>query len=341
MFGLVCTAGLAYAFQLHTAGRAACSRGLPCPDKAPVVPKISRSALISALVATVLFGSVPACIRLVTLDSIAIGIVRLGLGALGMAAIMAAQRRSTRGEFRAEVRREWWPLAAMGLFFGLHWLTYFLSIKWSSASIGTLGFSTYGAQLPLLGWALGFGRPTRAALAGVALAFLGTWLCLPPHDWSQTGASVWQSNVAIGMAIGVASGTTYAALPLLHQRHAHMDHEIRTWAQFMFALPVFGVLAPWSHWTFGWSDFWLVIHLGLVVTLIGHLLWVKATTELPLETTSLLSYFQVPVTLAMNWLIIADELPPAMLAGATLIVLANMLALGKRSPAAEELPEGQ
>jgi drug/metabolite transporter (DMT)-like permease len=120
-----------------------------------------------------------------------------------------------------------------------------------------------------------------------------------------------------------------------------MDHEIRTWAQFMFALPVFGVLAPWSHWTVSWSDFWLVIHLGLVVTLIGHLLWVKATTELPLETTSLLSYFQVPVTLAMNWLIIADKMTPAMLAGAALIVLANMLALGRRSPAAEELAEGQ
>ena len=114
--------------------------------------------------ATVLFGSVPASIRLVGLDSIALGIVRLVLGTVGMAVIIALQRRSTLGEFFALLRREWWALLAMGLMFGLHWLTYFLSIKLGGASIGTLGLSTYGAQLPLLGWALRF----RAADAGGA-----------------------------------------------------------------------------------------------------------------------------------------------------------------------------
>src|SRR5262245_32276396 len=178
-----------------------------------------------------------------------------------MAVVMAAQRRGSVRAFASEVRREWVAMAAMGVLFGLHWLTYFLSIKVGSASIGTLGFSTYGAQLPFLGWLFGFGRPRAAAVFGAVLALVGTWLCVPTGGWG--GAA------AIGLAIGVVSGGSYALLPLLHQRHAHMDHEIRTWAQFMFGLPVFGVLAPWSHWTFGWSDFWLVIHLGLVVTLIG------------------------------------------------------------------------
>ena len=214
------------------------------------MPKISRSALISALVATVLFGSVPAAIRLIELDSIALGIVRLVLGTVGMGVFMTLQRRSSLGAFWAEVRREWWVIVAMGLLFGLHWLTYFLSIKWSSASIGTLGFSTYGAQLPLLGWAFGFGRPSRAALVGAALALVGTWLCLPAVDWS----TLWSSSDAIGLAIGVVSGTSYAFLPLLHQRHAHMDHEIRTWAQFALALPVFVPLAPWATWSFTGLD---------------------------------------------------------------------------------------
>jgi drug/metabolite transporter (DMT)-like permease len=292
---------------------------------------------MSALVATVLFGSVPACIRIVQLDSIAIGIVRLVLGAVGMAAIMALQRRRTLREFVAQLRRERWVLAAMGLLFGVHWLTYFLSIKHSSASIGTLGFSTYGAQLPLLGWALGFGRPTKRALVGVALAFAGTWLCLPSHELS----AIWSSDMATGLAIGAFSGAAYACLPLLHQRHAHMDHEIRTWAQFAWALPVFLPLAPWGTWAFDWLDVLLLVHLGLVVTLIGHLLWVKATTELPIETTSVISYLQLPVTLAMNWLLVSESMTLAMLAGATLIVVANVLALGRRSPAAEELAEGQ
>ena len=297
------------------------------------MPKLSRSALTSALVATVVFGSVPACVRLVQLDAAALGIMRLVLGTVGMTAIMAAQRRVSVRAFAEDLRREWPVLAVMGVLFGVHWLTYFLSIKVSSASIGTLGFSTYGAQLPFLGWVFGFGRPRLAAVTGAGLALVGTWLCVPTGGWGGAAAA--------GLGIGVLSGASYALLPLLHQRHAHMDHEIRTWAQFMFALPVFGVLLPWSHWSLSWSDFWLVIHLGLVVTLLGHFLWVKATTELPIETTSLVSYLQVPVTLTMNWLIIADEMRPAMLAGATLIVVANALALGRRSPAAEDLAEGQ
>ncbi len=287
--------------------------------------------------ATVLFGSVPACIRVVQLDSIAIGILRLVLGAAGMAAIMAVERRSTLGEFFARLRREWRVLVAMGLLFGLHWLTFFIAIRHASASIGTLGFSTYGAQLPLLGWALGFGRPTRRAFVGVALAFVGTWLCLPSHNWS----AIFSGPDATGLAIGVVSGTAYAFLPLLHQRHSHMDHELRTWAQFALALPVFLPLAPWATWSLSMTDVLLMIYLGLVVTLIGHLLWVKATTELPIETTSVLSYLQLPVTLAMNWLLVAEELTLPMFAGATLIVLANALALGRRSPAAEELAEGK
>jgi drug/metabolite transporter (DMT)-like permease len=54
-----------------------------------------------------------------------------------------------------------------------------------------------------------------------------------------------------------------------------------------------------------------------------------------------LSYLQLPVTLAMNWLLVSDQFTTPMLAGATLIVVANALALGRRSPAAEELVEGQ
>ena len=291
------------------------------------MPKISRSALISALVATVLFGSVPACIRVVHLDSISIGIVRLTLGAAGMTAIMAAQRRRALVDFVVLLRCQWRVLVAMGLLFGVHWLTYFLSIKWSTASIGTLGFSTFGAQLPLLGWALGFGRPSTRALLGVVLAFVGTWLCLPTHELSAIWSTSGENGVATGLAIGALSGTAYAFLPLLHQRHAHLDHETRTWAQFALALPVFLPLAPWGTWSFDWLDVLLLIHLGLVVTLIGHLLWVKATTELPIETTSVISYLQLPVTLAMNWLLVAEGMTLPMLAGATLIVVANVLVL--------------
>jgi drug/metabolite transporter (DMT)-like permease len=289
-----------------------------------------QSALVKAAIATVLFGSVPACVRLVKLDSVALGIARLSLAAVGMSAIMVLVRRSSWAAFRAEVRREWLVLVAVGVSFGFHWLFYFLSIKHASAAIGTLGFCTYGAQLPLLGWACGFGRPTAAEGLGIVLALVGTWLCLPAEGWQ--GADGW------GLLIGVLSGTAYAVLPLLHQRHARMDHEIRTWAQFLFALPVFLPLAGQAQWSWTGRDMLLVLHMGLLVTLVGHYLWVQVTTELPIQVTSVISYLQMPVTLAMNYLLIGEQLSGRMMAGAGLIVAANALALGVRSRVAEETP---
>jgi drug/metabolite transporter (DMT)-like permease len=255
------------------------------------------------------------------MDSYALGLWRLVLSAVGMTAILLATRRGAERTIAAEIRRDWKVLTAVGVCFGLHWLTYFESIKIGSASIGTLGFSTCGVQLPLLGWAFGFGRPRLSAVAGVALAMAGSVLCVPE---AEPGA-----NAALGMAIGILSGTLYAALPMLHQRHAHLDHELRTWAQFVFALPVFVLTAPAAQWApISSRDFWILLHLGLLVTLIGHYIWVQVTTELPLTVTSALGYIQLPVTLAFNFALIREPITLAMLVGAGLIVTGNILALG-------------
>jgi drug/metabolite transporter (DMT)-like permease len=279
---------------------------------------LPRSSLLKALWATVLFGSVPACIRVMDMDSYALGMWRLSLAAVGMTVILMVQGRSLR-TIAAEVRKDWKVLTAVGVFFGLHWLTYFQSIKWASASIGALAFSTCGVQLPMLGWLFGFGRPRASAMFGVALAMAGSVMCLP---WDDAG-----DGKLAGLAIGILSATLYAALPLLHQRHAHLDHELRTWAQFTFALPVFLVTAPAANWSLSTSDFWLVLYLGLVVNLIGHFLWVQISTELPLPVTSALGYLQLPAALAFNYLFINEQMNLGMLAGAACIIAGNVLAL--------------
>ena len=275
-----------------------------------------------------LFGSVPACIRVMDMDSYALGVWRLTLAAAGMTVMLLVQGRSLRG-IAAEVRRDWKVLAAVGVCFGLHWLTYFQSIKLASASIGALAFSTVGVQLPMLGWLFGFGRPRASAMAGVALAMAGSVMCLPDHSPGD--------GQALGLAIGILSGTLYAALPMLHQRHAHLDDELRTWAQFTFALPVFLLTAPAANWSLSMSDFWLVLYLGLVVNLIGHYLWVQISTDLPLPVTSALGYLQLPAALAFNYWLIDEQMTAGMLGGAACIVVGNLLALnGPKSPRARE-----
>jgi drug/metabolite transporter (DMT)-like permease len=280
-----------------------------------------RTALAKALLAIVIFGTAPAAINVVALNSPALGIARLTLATLGMSTMLAV-RTEARATIAADLRRAWGGLALMGLFFGLHWLSYFIAIKWGSPSMSEVGFSTYGAQLPLLGWACGFGRPRAATLASVALALVGTWLCVSNLEWGSAHVG--------SLLIGAVSGTMYAALPLLHQRYADADSQLRTWAQFCFALPMFAALAPWAEWSFSGRDVLLVIHLGLVVTLVAHYLWVQATTVLPIQTTSVVAYFQLPASLAMNWLLIGVQMTPRMLAGSACIVAANLLTVGLR-----------
>jgi drug/metabolite transporter (DMT)-like permease len=190
-----------------------------------------------------------------------------------------------------------------------------------------------------LGWLLGFGRPAVSALFGVALAMAGSVMCLPPEGGGD--------RMALGLAIGVISGTLYALVPILHQRHARLDNELRTWAQFAFALPVFLVTAPAANWSLSTRDFWLVLHLGLVVNLIGHYLWVQVSTDLPLPVTSALGYLQLPVSLAFNYAVIGEGMTGGMLVGAACIIVGNVLALGTtREPPIEseppaEMPDGE
>ena len=75
-------------------------------------------------------------------------------------------------------------------------------------------------------------------------------------------------------------------------------------------------------------DVLLALHLSLVVTLVGHYLWVQATTVLPIQTTSVLAYTQLPVSLTMNYFLIDKPLTMGMAIGAACIVAANGLALG-------------
>jgi drug/metabolite transporter (DMT)-like permease len=266
------------------------------------------------------------------MDSYALGVWRLSLAAAGMSVMLLLQGRSVRAT-AAQVRRDWQVLTAVGVCFGLHWLTYFQSIKLANASIGALAFSTCGVQLPILGWLFGFGRPRASAMVGVLLAMAGSAMCLPRDDGDEQG-------MILGLAIGILSGTLYAALPMLHQRHARLDHELRTWAQFAFALPVFLVTAPAADWSLSARDFWLVLHLGLVVNLIGHYLWVQVSTELPLPMTSALGYLQLPLSLAFNYAFIGEQMTLDMLAGAALIIAGNVLALGatKEPPIEPEPP---
>jgi drug/metabolite transporter (DMT)-like permease len=118
-----------------------------------------------------------------------------------------------------------------------------------------------------------------------------------------------------------------AALPLLHQKFADVDINLRTWGQFTFALPLFLVFWSRTEWNVEPNDLLLLLYLGFGVALVGHGLWIQAITNLSTTTTSFLSYLYLPGSLVFGYFLLGERLSGQMLIGAGCVLIANAIVL--------------
>jgi drug/metabolite transporter (DMT)-like permease len=267
---------------------------------------------VEAGVALLFFGSIAVVVKFVSANAFTIGIARLGI-TVGILLPFLLLTKRLRGVSLADVR----PLAIMGVFFALHWLTFFFSIKVGSASIATIGLSTYGVHLVVLGWFFNRNRATRVDLLVLALAIAGTILVVPEFSI--------QSKGVIGLGLGMLSGFFYAFLPILHQKHSHLPASTRALGQFVFAFVVFLMFWPLSDWNLSTRDWSGLLFLAVMCTLVSHTIWVRVTTTLSTRTTSVIYYLYVPVSLILSVVVLDERVDAAMIAGAVLIILANVL----------------
>jgi drug/metabolite transporter (DMT)-like permease len=272
---------------------------------------------IEAAVALLLFGCIPVVVRSVSANAYTIGIFRLAIATLGLGAMMAF-----RGELRRVAPRDLLRLAIIGLLFSAHWLTLFLGVKASSASIGALGLSTYGAHLLILGALFGGARIRATDVVAVLLAVVGAMLVVPTFTL--------RNDVAVGMLLASTSALLYASLPLLHQRWSHIPTRTRALGQFAFALAFFLLFAGRTEWDLTPGDWGGLLFLAIAVTLIGHSLWVHVTTRLASSSTSILYYANIPITIVLSAAILGERLTLRSAIGGLLIISAGVLGLVAR-----------
>ncbi len=280
--------------------------------------RLFRRTAIDAAIALVLFGCIPVVVRTVSANAFTIGIFRLAVATLGLGAVMAI-RRQLRPVPAPDVAR----LAVIGFLFFAHWLTFFLAVKASSASIGAIGLSTYGAHLLILGTLFGGARVRVTDIVAVIIAAVGAVLVVPSFDL--------RNDVALGMLLSSVSALLYATLPLLHQRWSHIDDSTRALGQFAFALAFFLLFLGKADWTLTGRDWGGLLFLAIGVTLIGHSLWVRVTTRLSASVTSIIYYANIPIAIALGALLLGERLSFRSAAGAALIIGAGVLGLASRS----------
>jgi len=288
--------------------------------QAGTIRALRRHTAIQAAIALLLFGCIPVVVRTISANAYTIGVVRLSVATLGLGMLMAF-----RGELRRVSPRDALRMAVIGFLFFAHWLTLFLGVKASSASIGAIGLSTYGAHLLLLSALFSRARVRVSDVLAVTIAVAGAMLVIPSFDLGN--------DVAMGMLLTSVSALLYATLPLLHQRWSHIPSNTRALGQFGFAFLFFALFLPQTRWDLSGRDWAGLAFLTIGVTLIGHSLWVHVTTRLSPTSTSILYYANIPVAIALGTLVLHEHLTLRTIAGATMIIGAGVLGLvARRTP---------
>ena len=278
----------------------------------------SRVPLLKAIVALTLLGTVPASVRLIGFNTYSIGILRVSFAILAFGIFLGIK-----GELKKIPKKDYRALALIGVLFGTHWLTYFWSIKWASASLGVLSFSSYGIHLAVLGWLFGTSRVSKLDVAGVVLGIVGCFLIFPVYSF--------ESEQTMGVVSGIISGFIYALLPILHQKNSHIPSIVRTFGQFLFGFPIFLLFFQKANWSTEPFDWMIILHLGVFCTIIAHVCWVQASTELSTAALSVVHYLYVPIGVFFSWLLVSEVLTSRMLLGAGLILTGNAFVIWHRA----------
>lgn len=267
--------------------------------------------LLLAIAAVLAMASVPVLVKSTSANEVTIGIARLAIAVLAFTPFVISRNQLLRLS-----TRDWGMLAAIGLVFGAHWLSYFYSIKLATASIGAMAVSTYGVQYLLLAWIIRRERLAPIECAAIGFCFLGCLVVAPEIALDNATTR--------GVLLGVFSALLYALLPFLHQRSQHLGTIVRSWGQFWFALLFFLPLLPASNWQLTNIDVYKLITLGLLCTVFAHGLWVKVSTELPALYTSLIYYLYVPISMLLSVALLGEALTMEKLIGAAMILTASV-----------------
>ena len=270
---------------------------------------------LNAAIALVLFGSIPVAVRHISANPYTIGIFRLAIASVVLGILLRPALPSS--------RRDWGRLAVIGFLFFGHWLTFFLSIKMSSASIAAIGLSTYGIFLILFSAVFGNHRLRLVEVAAVLVAAAGAILIIPQLDVSN--------RVTLGVLLSMLSAIFYASLPILHQRWSHLPTGTRAVGQFFFALLCFLFFLPKTDWNLRPGDWYGLLFLAIGPTLIAHTLCVRVTTALPTALTSVIYYGNIPVAVALSVILLGEPLSARTVVGALMIIGGGAVGLMSRA----------
>ncbi len=276
----------------------------------------SRSSLACLHGAVVLFGLSGLIGKAVHSPALVVTCLRSLMGALALAAFLALRHESAMTAWRGRTG----VLLASGALLAAHWWMFFAAIQMSTVALGLLTYASYPLFVTLLGWLVLHERPHRVDAIACALVVVGLVLVVP--NWNFGG------QATLALALGVASGFTFAALTLINRQLAQTVPPlalvtVQLAAAGLLLLPLASAQLPQVA-AIDWA--WLVV-LGVIFTGLAHACFTASLQRVRMAVVGVVAALEPVYGIAAAWLLLGEQPTLFMLLGGALIIGASLLTL--------------
>ena len=216
--------------------------------------------------------------------------------------------------------REWLRLVLCGIILGVHWIAFFKSIQVSTVAIGLLTFASYPLFTTFLEPIFFQEKLIKRNVSAVFVVIFG--LALMATSSPENSDGVISGSVIQGVLWGLGGGLGFALLTLMNRGHVrhHSPLLLTCWQNGFAAV----VLLPWSFsesWVLTTADWTLLLILGVVCTVGGHVLIINGLKNLQAQTVSMLIAGLEPVCAIVFAILLLGEVPSLQtLVGGILII---------------------
>ncbi|MBY6187666.1 DMT family transporter [Marinobacter hydrocarbonoclasticus] len=263
--------------------------------------------------AVLLFSGTALFSKLIPLPATDITALRSVLAGLALFSLLLLTGKRA----RLQSARDYVVVIGLGILIGLHWVTYFAGMQFSTVAIGMIAFFTYPVMTVLVEPLLEGKRPALADLVSALIVLMGVALLVPTPSL--------ESSVTQGVLLGVLSAALFTARNLLQKRYFAHYSGAHTMAYQTSVAAL--MLLPWITLPEGamtGRDWGMLVLLGLGFTALPHAMLSQSLRSLRAKTVSLVSCMQPLYATALAALLLSEWPDLKTLIGGGLILAAAL-----------------
>lgn len=278
--------------------------------------------MVSLVVLTAAWGTIPLIVRSVELSTQQLVAMRLLLGALPLLVVLLSRGVPRLGP------SQWLRVTGLGALLAFHWVAFFWSLTTTTVAIAlVLVYLAPVAMATLAPMVLGEPLRRRSAVA-LAIALAGVVLVARPGEGATTE----------GVISGLLAAASFAGLVLAGKPIAQQIGPLRL-ATLETAVAAL-LMIPWAVSAFpeALESWWQLLILGVLLTgLAGYVYW-RSVAALPVATVAVLSYMEPASAVVWAALFLGESGDPVTWLGVILVLVAGATAglQGREALSAEQ-----